>query len=389
MRILLVTFLLLILSITAVSIFMAQLQEYDTALFPIARQSISMAVPSPTRTPTPTPVLLQPSHTKILENKYHIFQTFNNCGPAALSMALSYYGINETQQELGQALRPYQNPQGNNDDKSVTLSELAQKGKEYGLVPFHRPNGTIEIVKKFLTYDMPVVTRTLLNENEDIGHYRVVKGYDDTTGTFVQDDSLQGKNLQYTYDEFRTLWKQFNYEYLVLVPQEKAYIAELILGEDADGRTSWSKAATNALEEIIDNPHDIYSRFNRSVALYHMGEYQQAVEEFETVERLLPFRTLWYQIEPILAYYELGDYDRVFSITDRILNNHNRAFSELYLIRGEIYKKQGNIPKAKEEFIKVVQYNINLKSAQEALDATRQMSSELYRYGILMTSITV
>lgn len=369
MRLLLVSSLLLILTIITVSLFTAQSQNHATSLIPIALQPLSTAVLSPTRTPTPTPVLLQPAHTKILENDYHIFQTFNNCGPAAMSMALSYYGINRTQQELGQSLRPYQNPQGNNDDKSVTLSELAQKSKEYGLVPFHRPNGTIEIVKKFLTYDMPVVTRTLLRENEDIGHYRVIKGYDDTTGVFIQDDSLQGKNLQYTYDEFRTLWKQFNYEYLVLAPQEKVYIAELILGVDIDARVSWTIAAAAAQVMADNNPDDIYSRFNLSVALYHTGDYEQAVKEFETVEYRLPFRTLWYQIEPILAYYELGNYDRVFAVTDRILNNHNRAFSELYLIRGEIYKKQGNIQKAKEEFGKAVRYNINLKSAHEALDS--------------------
>src|SRR3989344_7034816 len=68
--------------------------------------------PSPTQAPTPTPtiILAQPTINKILNNDYHTFQSFNNCGPAALSMALSYYRINETQQKLGQDLRPYQVP---------------------------------------------------------------------------------------------------------------------------------------------------------------------------------------------------------------------------------------------------------------------------------------
>ena len=77
------------------------------------------------RSPTPTPTLPPLPSQKILPNDYHVFQTFNNCGPAALSMELSYYGINISQQELVQDLRPYQNPQGDNDDKSVTLDELA------------------------------------------------------------------------------------------------------------------------------------------------------------------------------------------------------------------------------------------------------------------------
>ncbi len=31
-------------------------------------------------------------------------------------------------------------------------------------------------------------------------------------------------------------------------------------------------------------------------------------------------RTLWYQIEPIQAYYELGDYDTVMAMADQIFN---------------------------------------------------------------------
>jgi tetratricopeptide (TPR) repeat protein len=91
------------------------------------------------------------------------------------------------------------------------------------------------------------------------------------------------------------------------------------------------------------------------------------VREFEKVEHQLPFRTLWYQIEPIQAYYQLGNYDRALSIIDKVLNYHNRAFSELYVIRGNIYLKQGNHDAARGEFEQAVFYNSNLKSAQEAL----------------------
>src|SRR5690349_13712163 len=66
--------------------------------------------------PSPSPVTAvdyqKPPVAKTLQNDYQIFQTFNNCGPASLSMDLSYFGVYKTQEELGQALRPYQNPQG-------------------------------------------------------------------------------------------------------------------------------------------------------------------------------------------------------------------------------------------------------------------------------------
>lgn len=335
---------------------------------PSVVEQIKQILPSP----TPKVTLQTPPPFKILPGTYHVFQSYNNCGPAALSMALSYYDISVSQQELGQALRPYQVASGDNDDKSVTLEELAEKAKEYSFIPYHRPNGDIKKIKLFITYDIPVIARTYLKPGEDIGHYRVVKGYDETTGVLIQDDSLQGKNLRYTYDSFNSLWQDFNFEYLVLIPEEKQEIAETILGEDANFKRSWQKAVKLSESELAQNPDDITARFNLSVALYNVGDYQESVREFEQVENKLSFRTLWYQIEPIQAYFELGNYDRVFQITDRVLNYHNRAFSELYLIRGEIYKKQGNLTAARAEFEKAVLYNRSLKSAKEALDSLNE-----------------
>jgi tetratricopeptide (TPR) repeat protein len=277
-------------------------------------------------------------------------------------MALSYYGINVSQDELGKSLRPYQIASGVNDDKTVLLAELAEKSKEYDLIPYYRPNGSIKLIRAFIANDIPILVKTWTKENEDIGHYRIVKGYDDTTSQIIQDDSLQGKYLKYSYDSFNKLWEKFNFEYLVLVPLEKQTIAEEILAGNLDEKTAWANALERAKETLSQNPNDPYAIFNLSIAYYYLGEYQKAVDEYEKVENKLPFRTLWYQIEPIKSYYELGNYDRVFSITDRILNNQNLAFSELYMIRGETYLKQGNKEAAKKEFEKAVLYNTNFSS---------------------------
>ena len=331
---------------------------------PVQNLTLSSPVPSPSFAITLKPL----PQFKILPNGYHTFQTFNNCGPAALSMALSYYGINVGQQQLGEELRPYQNPQGDNDDKSVTLEEISEISKDYNLTAYHRTNGNTDLIKNFINYDIPIIARTWTKANEDIGHYRVIKGYDQSIQSIIQDDSLQNKNLWYKYNDFAAIWGKFNFEYLVLVPKDKLGIAEVILGEDANEKIAWQKAVDTSSKILSQNPNDATARFNLSVALYHTGEFQKSVNEFEKVENRLPFRTLWYQIEPIQAYFELGNYERVFAITDRILNNYNRAFSELYLIRGEIYLKQGNIAAAKSEFQKAVLYNKNLESAKEALN---------------------
>ncbi len=73
----------------------------------------------------------------------------------------------------------------------------------------------------------------------------MVKGYDEATRELIQDDSLQGANLRYAYDDFSALWQAFNYEYVVLVPVGKVTTVKLVLGQDADEK---------------------YARFNLSVA---------------------------------------------------------------------------------------------------------------------------
>lgn len=313
-------------------------------------------------------------NSKTLSGSTHVFQTFNNCGPASLSMALSFFGISRSQSELGNSLRPYQNPQGNNDDKSVTLEELAAKAEEFDLVVYHRPAGSVEILQQLIAQDLPVIARTWLNPGEDIGHYRVVKGYDKQAGTLIQDDSLQGKNLIYSEADFLEIWEPFNFELLVLVSEPKREIVELILADILDENKAWSKALELSEEKIERSRAnlDTYALFNKSVALYHLGDYEQSVAFFEEVRDQLPGRMLWYQIEPILAYYQLGNYQQVMSISQEIFDSQNQSFSELLYLRGLIYEKQGQADLAASSFAAANRFNSsnywhkNLKGIHES-----------------------
>jgi hypothetical protein len=340
---------------------------------PVAvRRGVAPRLATPAVGPRAAPLTLPPilAHlpaSSVLQNDYQVFETWNNCGPASLSMALSYFGIHESQATLGQILRPYQNDQGNNDDKDVTIDELANEARTFGLLAYHRPDGNIRLLKRFIAIGVPVVAETILTMDDDIGHYRVVKGYDDRTQTIIQDDSMQGHNVQFSYADFDSMWKRYNYEYLVLVPRDKELLARAILGKDMSVRTAWQDTVRMDRAVLAVDPSDVASRFNLSVALYYVGKYRQSVAEFEKVQYQLPARTLWYQIEPIEAYYALGAYQKVFSLTETILNNGDRAFSQLYILRGDIDRKQGNIQAAKVEFENAVFYNANLKAAKNAL----------------------
>lgn len=322
------------------------------------------SVPPPTRQSTPTKVPLpSPPESHVIAMKKHVVQSFNNCGPASLSMLLSYFDIEKSQQELGQQLRPWQNPQGINDDKNVFLSELARTAPEYNLQMYHRRDGDMEILKQLIANDIPVLVRTYLHPGEDIGHFRILRGYNDSASQLIQDDSFEGKNLTYSYDVFMDMWKPYNFEYVVFFQLGQKQLVDRIIGDEINEMVAWNNAKIRSENDLRSNPDDIHALFNLSIALFHLQEYQASVESFEKAEQRLSARTLWYQIEPIQAYLTLKNYDRVFSLTDRILRNNNLAFSELYLIRAESYRQLGNLQLAGEELQKARLYNQNLQVA--------------------------
>ncbi|MDP3991596.1 MAG: C39 family peptidase [Candidatus Colwellbacteria bacterium] len=297
----------------------------------------------------------------------HVWQSFNNCSSVALVIALSQWDIKDTQEKIALATRPWNNPRGDNDDKSVTLYELAEYAEERGLATYVRPNGDIELLKKFVANDIPVIARALTYPDKDYVHYRVVKGYDDNKKVIIESDGIEGLSEAYSYDKWMHLWKEFNYSYLVVVPPAKQSVVEEILGEDKDEKVAWQNAKERAEGELTKNSNDRRAHYNLVTALYYLGDYKGAVQEFEKVEPYLTPHKLWYQMEPIEAYFKLGNYDRVLILADSVINNNNKSVSELYILKGKIYQERGDRTLARKEFEKAVYYNEALKAAKDAL----------------------
>jgi tetratricopeptide (TPR) repeat protein len=308
-----------------------------------------------------------PGRSKLLNNKFHVYQSFNNCGPATLSMALSWYGINAPQEELAEKMRPYQHPKGDNDDKTIFTYEFVDWAKEYGVEAVGRVNGDIDLIRKFLSNGYPVVVKTWLKSGEDIGHFRLVTGYDDDQQLIYFDDSYDGPNRKMNYYDFLSLWQPFNYSYIVLYHNTSENVISKIIGHDWNEEASYRNSISRAEKESEKDSSNVYPIFNISTASYHIGDYQRSVNEYEKVKSKLPRRMLWYQIEPIKSYFQLEEYDNVFEISDNILENGNRAFSELYFIKGEIYLKQGLRDKAQEQFNLAVKYNDNFENIVKEL----------------------
>ena len=58
----------------------------------------------------------------------------------------------------------------------------------------------------------------------------ILRGYDDTKGVFIADDSYFGVGIAYPYDSFVThQWKAFDFEYMpVYEPENEARIKALV-----------------------------------------------------------------------------------------------------------------------------------------------------------------
>lgn len=298
----------------------------------------------------------------------HAWQSRNNCSSVGLMITLSHWGIQETQERIAEATRPWNKPRGTNDDKSVTLYELGDYAEaRHGMLTYVRPNGDIELLKKFIAHDIPVLTKALIYPQDDIAHYRVVRGYDEEKKLIIESDGIEGPNQPYSYEEWMHLWKDFNYSYLILVPKEKQELVENLLGEDADERTAWQNAKTLSEREILKDSSDMRAHYNLVTALYYLGDYEAAVREFEKIEYSLTRRKLWYQMESIDAYFKLGRYDRVIELADNIINDNNNAVSELYMLKGKIYESRGEMAKARVEYERALYYHKYFQPAKDAL----------------------
>ena len=110
-------------------------------------------------------------------------QTFNNCGPAATSMVLQYFGYNVSQVETKAHLRT------NPDDKNVFIDEISSYIKnDYGVDNKVLYNGELKIIKTLVSNGVYVVVEDWLHPNEDIGHVLIIHGFDDAEGVLIADD---------------------------------------------------------------------------------------------------------------------------------------------------------------------------------------------------------
>jgi tetratricopeptide (TPR) repeat protein len=343
----------------------------DSDIFPAAPAS-DTAAPAQVadQGEPPTPAYRGAAPSVQLTGLSHMWQTWNNCGPATLAMNLSYYGSPLSQADIGAALRLYE------DDKNVGPEEMAVFARSQGFNALVRVNGDADRLRLMLSNDVPVLIETWHEPepNDGMGHYRLLVGYEDATREWIAYDSYDSRGvdpnqpyagIRVPYDELDRLWSVFNRTYILIYTDELTPAMKGILGEDMDDATMWQRALEHAWAETQERPDDPFAWFNLGSDLVALGQFEPAAAAYDYARRIgLPWRMLWYQFGPFQAYYETGRYQEVLSLTNATIETTS-SVEEIYYWQGMALKAQGDIAGARQAWLRALELNPNYAEAAE------------------------
>ncbi|MBN1430370.1 MAG: C39 family peptidase [Anaerolineae bacterium] len=334
----------------------------------------STELPQPTASPTPS----IPSEY-LLTGFTYAPQGWNNCGPATLTMALSYWGIQSTQDQAANFLK------GNREDVNVSPSEIPDYVASHGYQTLVRVNGSVDVLRQFIAAGYPVVIERGFDEEPDkgwMGHYMLIVGYSDVTEKFAALDSYWGWKRHgfdepfpvdyWDYERLDDLWRHFNRTYYVVYPPQNAAMVAAVPGLYTDDQAMYAGAVDLARTDLSRNPDDLWGWFNLGAGLTGLGDYQNAALAFDQTRAIgLPRRMLWYHFEPYQAYLAVGRYDDVIELATWTLNyssNPQAQSEEAWYYRGQAVLAQGDAANARYFFNQALERNAHFQAARQALE---------------------
>ncbi len=335
----------------------------------VAIALLAARAPSFAQAPLPT------SH--YLSGFTHIYQQWNNCGPATLTMALTHFGEGANQNAAAAWLKP------NSEDKNVSPWQMEAYVAQRipGIQALTRVGGDIPRLKSLIAAGFPVLIEAGYDPEPEtlgwMGHYLLVYGYDDVAASFYTHDSYSGPRLPYSYAYIDRFWSHFNHTFLVLYEAGREAELMALLGDDADPRQNTINAYLTELERAQRDADDPFLWHNLGSNLTALGEYEQAAIAFDEARRRgggLPWRMTWYQFAIYEAYLQAGRYSDLLILIDTSIRNGSppdRLFEveETYYYLGRAREAQGDAYSAARHYRTALELNPNFLPAQEALDA--------------------
>ena len=281
----------------------------------------------PTATSEPTPTLAPVPAAFDLDGMGLEYQSFNNCGPANLSMNLTYWGWPTTQAVTKAGLRTHE------DDRNVMLSEMRDFVIEKtSLSALFRYGGTLDTVKRLVSNGYPILLERGHTDPDNgwMGHYSIVTAYDDARQTVRIPDTLLGV-MTLGYDELMLDWAHFDGIYLVIYPPEREAEVLALLGPDADP----ARNLQNTLDQVTARIPQVSGRelffawYSRGSILVEMQNYIEAAQAYDQAFAIYaelpagerPWRMTWYQVGAYPAYYYTGRYQDCLDLAMQTLSN--------------------------------------------------------------------
>ncbi len=343
-----------------------------TALATATITPIVNLTPSITPTATFAPLPAQAS----IQSPAYEQQTPNNCGPAALSMALHMYGWEGNQTGIANFIKPI------TGDRNVNPEELRYYVRTQAgwLNLEYRVGGSVELLKRLLAANYPVIVEsvTSLDPNDALGptddlwaaHYLLITGYDNNTQEFTIQDTYHGADLKISYAQLEAEWRPFNNLYIVMYfPQFEEEIKTL-LGSDWDPSLNRQNALDSSQAAAGKDSADAFTWFNLGSNLVYFDRYEEAALAYDKARELgLPLRMFRYQFGPFLAYFHSNRNEDLLVLTDYARGITDMS-EEAWLWYGFGLYRNGDYSGALKAWEKADKINPNFfeDQAQKAID---------------------
>jgi hypothetical protein len=302
-------------------------------------------------------------------------QTWNNCGPTTVTIAMSYYGWSQDQAWAENRIKP------NREDKNVSPHELVRFVNEQGdgINAMYRHGGDLDMLRRLVGAGYPVIIERshMFEGYEWIGHYQAIVGYDDGAQEFIVMDSFlgdgeDGLGITETYAEVEAGWQEFNRIFIVVYPpSQEANVFSLIGNERRTLEASAEHAYTIAQEEARADQTDAHAWFNMGTSLNILGRHEEAQVAYDKATSLdqIRWRMYWYQFGIFETYYEVGRYDDVINLVENNLSNNGRYVEETYYWQGKVREARGDLAGARESYRRALSMNRYYDDAEQALNA--------------------